>query len=419
MKENSGFTLVELLAVILILAIIMIIAIPSVLNTLNMAKKKSFLEYVDKIASETQKASMANALMGGGSDKCVIYNIKTDLGLASTGNYEGYSMISDDGNVYVTLTDGDYYLNSFQIGSGDIDSKVTTSDVLSRVSPSKVCDISSCESCYTKKKDAEDSGASYTPVGESDSDDSKVSIKPRGIAKNVKYKDYISYVPNSTSYTLSKELTGFGSDQVINPSKIKLWRVLRVNSDNSVTIIGNTASEKVSIYGLKGYLNYEYVVNRASEAYINGSYVSKAVSFGYANGIEQITDLHEINNLSRPCNGSNNQMKYGCGDFYNASSKDYELYKEMFGPEGNYNVRVVFYARNGYRNASVGYGYWTTNTVDNGWAINGTSPLRLQSGELVEYTIEAKILPVLTLYGNVLISGGNGTKASPYTLTVE
>ena len=41
-RNNKGFTLLELLAVIVILAIIMIIAIPAVSNTLEMTRKKSF-----------------------------------------------------------------------------------------------------------------------------------------------------------------------------------------------------------------------------------------------------------------------------------------------------------------------------------------------------------------------------------------
>ena len=49
MDKRKGFTLVELLAVIVILAIIMIIAIPSVLDTLDTARKKTFIEYVFKV----------------------------------------------------------------------------------------------------------------------------------------------------------------------------------------------------------------------------------------------------------------------------------------------------------------------------------------------------------------------------------
>ena len=51
MKKKNGFTLVELLAVIVVLAIIMIIAIPSVLDVMNTARKKAFVMYVDKIVT--------------------------------------------------------------------------------------------------------------------------------------------------------------------------------------------------------------------------------------------------------------------------------------------------------------------------------------------------------------------------------
>ena len=83
MKKKNGFTLVELLAVIVILAIIMIIAIPAVLETMQSARKKTFKEYAMKMTSEGQKTYLADQLtMNPGN--CTLYRIKTDLGLNNT-----------------------------------------------------------------------------------------------------------------------------------------------------------------------------------------------------------------------------------------------------------------------------------------------------------------------------------------------
>ena len=47
--NKKGFTLVELLAVIVVLAIIMLLAIPNVLSVLNVSRRKAFVEFVDKV----------------------------------------------------------------------------------------------------------------------------------------------------------------------------------------------------------------------------------------------------------------------------------------------------------------------------------------------------------------------------------
>lgn len=97
-KRNNGFTLVELLAVIVIIAIVMIIAIPSVLYTVATAKKKSFEEFGVKSVSEAEKIVLRNQLLGSSSSSCEIYNIKDDLDLSSVGNYNGYVLIKNENN---------------------------------------------------------------------------------------------------------------------------------------------------------------------------------------------------------------------------------------------------------------------------------------------------------------------------------
>ena len=112
----KGFTLVELLAVIVILAIIMIIAIPSVLSTLETSRRKSFLEYFTKVYSTIQTKWVQDSTMnsdfykGSGS---YIYNIKKDLGFSSTGSYGGYVLVLNNGNTpnfYIYLYDDNYFM---------------------------------------------------------------------------------------------------------------------------------------------------------------------------------------------------------------------------------------------------------------------------------------------------------------------
>ena len=95
LKEKlRGFTLVELLAVIVILAVIMIVAIPSVLDTLETAKQKSFLEYAEKISTKaTEQIIITDEIKKIPSlsdEDTIVYDIKTDFGLDSTGDYNGY-----------------------------------------------------------------------------------------------------------------------------------------------------------------------------------------------------------------------------------------------------------------------------------------------------------------------------------------
>ena len=116
MKKNYGFTLVELLATIIILAILLLLAIPSVLASINSSKKKTFVEYVNKIYQTTRNKISSDELDDEFIEECKIFNIKTDLGLASTGSYDGYVLVKnnkDDYMYYLTMHDNDYSLASY------------------------------------------------------------------------------------------------------------------------------------------------------------------------------------------------------------------------------------------------------------------------------------------------------------------
>ena len=111
MRNKNGFTLVELLAVIVILAIIMIISIPAVLNTMVIAREKTFGEFVTKVYTTAQKKYMEDELANG-VQSYVKYDIKTDLGITSTGDFKGYVVFinkNDDTTVYIGLSDKEYH----------------------------------------------------------------------------------------------------------------------------------------------------------------------------------------------------------------------------------------------------------------------------------------------------------------------
>ena len=98
MKNEKGFTLVELLAVIVILAIIMIIAIPSVLTTVETANRKTMLEYHQKVLLAVERKFIEDKNFGNlkysGGNYHYVYDIKKDLDMINTGSFFGYVMVS-------------------------------------------------------------------------------------------------------------------------------------------------------------------------------------------------------------------------------------------------------------------------------------------------------------------------------------
>ena len=63
MKKKNGFTLVELLAVIVILAIILVIAVPKITDTIKNSKIASFESSAKTIAEQAEKKKMENEIL--------------------------------------------------------------------------------------------------------------------------------------------------------------------------------------------------------------------------------------------------------------------------------------------------------------------------------------------------------------------
>ena len=114
MKNNKGFTLVELLAVIAILAILVIIALPNVLKMFNDSKKNSFLTEAKTVYSEAGKKYISDNITSPGNNEHIYCKSKTDslnpLNLSGRGiNY--YIKTDSNGNVNtVVVWDDTRYL---------------------------------------------------------------------------------------------------------------------------------------------------------------------------------------------------------------------------------------------------------------------------------------------------------------------
>ena len=112
MKKKNGFTLVELLAVIVILAIILVIAVPKITDTIKNSKIASFESSVKTIAAQAEKKKMENEILEDtGSINCsdVVKLNDTDYGNCS---------ISFDGNTAKVTLVGKGKFEGLQVING-------------------------------------------------------------------------------------------------------------------------------------------------------------------------------------------------------------------------------------------------------------------------------------------------------------
>jgi len=85
MKNNKGFTLVELLAVIVILAVIILIAVNAVIPQMNKARKNSFVDEVAVYAQAAEKAYVSDQI--NDSDPVTCFTIGGSGENELNGNY--------------------------------------------------------------------------------------------------------------------------------------------------------------------------------------------------------------------------------------------------------------------------------------------------------------------------------------------
>ena len=121
MKKKNGFTLVELLAVIVILALVMVLTIPSIINVMSQARRKTFQEYISKfytaaVSQYESDSGILGTIKGAG---WYVYDVENDIGLADTGNYKGFIVVNasnvDEPHFIIELYNDNYMINNYDI----------------------------------------------------------------------------------------------------------------------------------------------------------------------------------------------------------------------------------------------------------------------------------------------------------------
>ena len=109
-SNNKGFTLVELLAVIVILAVVILIAVTAVIPRMNNAKKKAFID-----ESLIYLKAGKEAYTTDQNTECYNINEFDNYIKNNKDNYSGTLFVNEKGTT-LNLTDGKYYV----ITSGDL-----------------------------------------------------------------------------------------------------------------------------------------------------------------------------------------------------------------------------------------------------------------------------------------------------------
>lgn len=133
--NKKGFTLVELLAVIVVLAFVMVLAAPSVLSSMNSARQSSFMLYAEKMLNSAQSKYQADQLIKLMPDT-YCYNI-SELSDTKTSQYSGFVMVQNGSKQNATYTI-QMFDKTYTIGMVDDD---TTGDKADGVTFSEIEDI--------------------------------------------------------------------------------------------------------------------------------------------------------------------------------------------------------------------------------------------------------------------------------------
>ena len=233
--------------------------------------------------------------------------------------------------------------------------------------------------------------------------------------------------PTSKSYTVTTDMTGYTSNQMINPSELNLWRVISINSDGTMDLVSEyISSTKVYFKGNTGYQNFISSLNQIASQYTNSKYTTASRHMGYNGQTGTITDTSAMDSTTAPWTASTSSStsisdeSKGAGDM--GYQKDYDLVNKALGTTVAKKAETT----------EVGL-YWLASRLfqyfsSDNWVFRGrdvSTSGRLNFTNLYDYSYGSfnsnnyrsnAIRPIITLKSG-LTPSGSGTSSSPYVLS--
>ena len=253
MKNKKGFTLVELLAVIVILAVILVIAIPRIIDVIDSSKLSSFESSARMIISDAEKQYAINKVNG----------IEEELSCENTSklNNNEYS------NCEITF-DSEGLASIELTGSGKFEGLTCTGNSITLT-----CNTNSVtftdEACFTFNSET----GEITDYDDNCEKDVKIPETIGGVAVT-SIGSSAFRENNLTSVTIPNSVTSIGGAAFANNN------LANVTIGSGVTSIGNTTFYKTSTSNS----NLTKITNKTGRTFDWGSIINGSSGYNFAAG---------------------------------------------------------------------------------------------------------------------------------------
>ena len=424
LKNKKAFTLIELLAVIIILGILMIIAIPAVTSYISESRKSAYIDSARELIAGTR--NLVNTGKLNTYDADTTYYVPTKCIPTETGGQSPYGEFTQ---AYIgVIYEGDnfryYWISVDDSGHGiskitpynkldtdNIESNLKESDITNIVTTTGIGNRSEIKilNCDTKKWDTQ---YHLDDIGDNYWDD---DIVDNMLASSI-------VLSNSSNSLYNIPSTNIYIFRGSNPSNYvrfndEIWRIVGIYG-KSIKLIKHTNI---------GY--YKYDVSNANRARWEGSSLEKYLNQNTTGGYYYSLSSNAKKMIST---GSWDVVKTAYDSYLASSSKKYSakigmiaVYEFMYASSGTdcYNEKACYY----YTSCGKSTYDWLTPSENNIWTIsyydndNIIAAASVMSiGFATHTTVDNRlgVKPSVMLNAFVKIISGTGTLTDPYILGI-